>query len=425
MVLGRSENYVSLISDPILRLLAFTVTIDKMELSCNPIIENSDFTDSGYLNAIANVTNSTKLSGYCSLHPTVEIRKGDTVKYYIECVICSELHKLKIQAKLKEVESLLVNKRSSNRDIAKKVEKSIEDLERHRKKQIELERSREMLAISLEESGVQLFHSEEMLFEKCRQLPNNIENIRSKVILLGGKNAGKSSLCLRYFHNKFNPSIDFTIGVDFKSKLYQPDGSNLTLKLLVWDTSGRIESWDDTVSSYSKDANVFILCYDITSYESFQSMKLYYQLALKVCKTPRVKFVIAACKSDLLDQYHGLPPHSDSQSNSSRDFDGQMNTNCELNDNFSVESVLTDEVKQFALTHNIPYIKVSGRTSYQVDFLFMEVFNLTIDQYFEDSTSLAVAHTVNNVVTDKSIHKQSSFMKLMFSGGCFHCCQKK
>lgn len=61
-----------------------------------------------------------------------------------------------------------------------------------------------------------------------------------------------------------------TIGVDFKIKTFESNGS--TIKLQIWDTAGQ-ERFKTITASYYKGAHGIILVYDITDRQSFNDIE--------------------------------------------------------------------------------------------------------------------------------------------------------
>jgi len=68
-----------------------------------------------------------------------------------------------------------------------------------------------------------------------------------KLLLVGDSGVGKSCLLLRYTDNTFSDSFTNTIGVDFKIRTIELDGS--LIKLHIWDTAGQ-ERYKTITSSY-------------------------------------------------------------------------------------------------------------------------------------------------------------------------------
>lgn len=91
-----------------------------------------------------------------------------------------------------------------------------------------------------------------------------------KVIILGESNVGKSSLFLRYTEARFKEAIANTIGVNNSNKELVIDGNPVVLQM--WDTAGQ-ERFRSIVSVFYREADGFILAYDVTSRRSFDYMR--------------------------------------------------------------------------------------------------------------------------------------------------------
>ena len=87
-----------------------------------------------------------------------------------------------------------------------------------------------------------------------------------KLIFLGDQGTGKSSILNRFVDDKFIPTYQATIGLDFQSKNVKID--NQDVHLLLYDTAGQ-EKFRSLIPMYTRDANIIILVYDITRKESF------------------------------------------------------------------------------------------------------------------------------------------------------------
>ena len=90
-----------------------------------------------------------------------------------------------------------------------------------------------------------------------------------KILLVGDSGVGKSSLVTRFVSDSFE-ELSPTVGVDFKLKLVDVEGKRL--KLTVWDTAGQ-ERFRTLTSSYYRGAHGVVFAYDITSAESFASLR--------------------------------------------------------------------------------------------------------------------------------------------------------
>ena len=93
-----------------------------------------------------------------------------------------------------------------------------------------------------------------------------------KVVLIGDASVGKSSLMLRYVDDTFEDNYICTIGVDFKIKTFELDGRKI--KFQIWDTAGQ-ERFRPITNCYFRGAEGCIACFDITSRESFENVRVW------------------------------------------------------------------------------------------------------------------------------------------------------
>uniref|UniRef100_A0A914VP31 Ras-related protein Rab-13 n=1 Tax=Plectus sambesii TaxID=2011161 RepID=A0A914VP31_9BILA len=87
-----------------------------------------------------------------------------------------------------------------------------------------------------------------------------------KLLLIGDKAVGKTSIMYRFSDDKFNPSWLATIGIDFKIRTIELNGN--TIKLQIWDTAGQ-ERFDTITAQYYRGAMGIMLVYDVTCQQSF------------------------------------------------------------------------------------------------------------------------------------------------------------
>jgi len=57
-----------------------------------------------------------------------------------------------------------------------------------------------------------------------------------RILMLGDSAVGKTSLVDRFCDDEFRASMTSTIGIDFKQKTVDIDGTRV--KLTIWDTAG-------------------------------------------------------------------------------------------------------------------------------------------------------------------------------------------
>lgn len=95
-----------------------------------------------------------------------------------------------------------------------------------------------------------------------------------KVVLLGAIGVGKSSILKRYVNQDFHENEPSSMGAGFLSKrvTYQ----NKTYRFQIWDTAGQ-EKYAPLAVMYYRDAQVILLIYDITSKDSFNQLKEWYE----------------------------------------------------------------------------------------------------------------------------------------------------
>ncbi|KAF2075576.1 hypothetical protein CYY_003119 [Polysphondylium violaceum] len=92
-----------------------------------------------------------------------------------------------------------------------------------------------------------------------------------KVVIIGEKSVGKTSILKRYVDQRFVP-LKPTIGVDFVNKDVVVNDKVVTLQL--WDTSGQ-ERFRSLEISYYRGADCCILVYDITNEKTLEELKLW------------------------------------------------------------------------------------------------------------------------------------------------------
>ncbi|PAV82069.1 hypothetical protein WR25_11109 isoform A [Diploscapter pachys] len=119
-----------------------------------------------------------------------------------------------------------------------------------------------------------------------------------KIVLIGDMSVGKTSVVQRFKNGSFIDRQGTTIGVDFTMKTLVVDGKRV--KLQIWDTGGQ-ERFRTITQSYYRSANGIVLCYDITSPQSFQSLQRWIDDVSKFAAPNVIKLLIGT-KCDLEEQ---------------------------------------------------------------------------------------------------------------------------
>ncbi len=90
-----------------------------------------------------------------------------------------------------------------------------------------------------------------------------------KILLVGDKDVGKTSLLNRYIENYFTLNSLSTIGIDMMIK--QIIFNNTYYKLQLWDLAGN-EKYRNIVSAYFSKCDIIIFTYDITDRSTFENL---------------------------------------------------------------------------------------------------------------------------------------------------------
>lgn len=91
-----------------------------------------------------------------------------------------------------------------------------------------------------------------------------------KTIIIGDACVGKSSLLRRLIDDTFAKNYISTIGVDFRIKKIEI--KKKIVKVQIWDTAGQ-ERFRSIIRSYYKDADIILICYDVTNKETYNNVK--------------------------------------------------------------------------------------------------------------------------------------------------------
>ncbi|CAM9232414.1 unnamed protein product [Heterosigma akashiwo] len=119
-------------------------------------------------------------------------------------------------------------------------------------------------------------------------------DLHLKILMLGDTGVGKTCLLVRYESDSYHPLYITTIGIDYKIKFLDVDGTKIRLQ--IWDTAGQ-ERFRTITVSYFKGAHGIMLVYDITDRESFDNITHWIN-QIKEHADSSVNIVLVANKCD-------------------------------------------------------------------------------------------------------------------------------
>jgi len=91
-----------------------------------------------------------------------------------------------------------------------------------------------------------------------------------KLLIIGDSGVGKSSLLSKFADGKFKHSMNQTVGMDYKMKMFERGGKRM--KLQIWDTAGQ-ERYHTITQQYYRNALGIILVYDCNNEDSFANIR--------------------------------------------------------------------------------------------------------------------------------------------------------
>ncbi|XP_037090224.1 ras-related protein Rab-3-like [Pollicipes pollicipes] len=119
-----------------------------------------------------------------------------------------------------------------------------------------------------------------------------------KLLIIGNSSVGKTSFLFRYADDSFTSAFVSTVGIDFKVKtVFRQDKR---VKLQIWDTAGQ-ERYRTITTAYYRGAMGFILMYDITNEESFNSVQDWCT-QIKTYSWDNAQVILVGNKCDMEDE---------------------------------------------------------------------------------------------------------------------------
>ena len=127
-----------------------------------------------------------------------------------------------------------------------------------------------------------------------------ILEIDCKVVFLGDKNVGKTTIINQYINNRFLDKVEPTFSACFYHKSLNINGTKINFD--IWDTAGE-EAYRSLTKIFLNKANICILVYDTTKEKTFENIKnVWYNLILDHLDKEEIIFVLVGNKNDLYDQ---------------------------------------------------------------------------------------------------------------------------
>lgn len=125
------------------------------------------------------------------------------------------------------------------------------------------------------------------------------EELLYKIIVIGSVSVGKSNVTSRFCDDMFFPDLVPTLGMDFKYATCETlDKKPRSVRLQIWDTSGQ-DHFVTLTTAFYRNCQGALLCFDLTSRESFEDLDTWFELLQRYCITvPPI--ILAGCKLDLV-----------------------------------------------------------------------------------------------------------------------------
>lgn len=121
-------------------------------------------------------------------------------------------------------------------------------------------------------------------------------NLKLKFVLLGDSGVGKTCFHSNIFGLDFNFETPTTIAVEFGCCIEKVD--DIIIKCLIWDTAGQ-KRYGSSNGQYFRNANIFIILYDISQKLSFLNCANWLKEIRSNCTDENIKIALVGNKLDL------------------------------------------------------------------------------------------------------------------------------
>ncbi len=122
---------------------------------------------------------------------------------------------------------------------------------------------------------------------------------RSKVIVVGDPNIGKTSLIRRFVQSKFTNDYIPTLGTNICNQPvnFEDNGNSITMQMIIWDLAGQ-PAFDGLHSSFIQGSHGVIVMFDLTRAETFVNARNWINEVLKY-ELPIESMILVGNKADL------------------------------------------------------------------------------------------------------------------------------
>ena len=133
--------------------------------------------------------------------------------------------------------------------------------------------------------------------------PKDLREFVFKILILGNAAVGKTSLINRFCEGAFQEDYKPTLGANIVRKDVDIQGSSSIVKvrLILWDLAGQ-EKYSVVRSMYFSGVEGALLIYDLTRYNTFDSISSKWMKDFKKYVRKESVFILIGNKSDLNDK---------------------------------------------------------------------------------------------------------------------------
>ena len=132
-------------------------------------------------------------------------------------------------------------------------------------------------------------------------MDNNLRNINFniKVLFLGDRQVGKSSLINTYLGNEFDPYIYSSYTYDYFVKKITKENVNYTFKIFDFPGSERFRNM---IRPNLRQAKIIVLVFDMTDKKTFLELDYILEIVHENLGNNKFNFILVGNKADLIDQ---------------------------------------------------------------------------------------------------------------------------